>query len=136
MLGHDLSEETKTDIENQIDSAYLEIKGKKFIDKFIDDLKENFQDYVDSYLKYDSLENYKHRLAYEVHQVMTKLLLGDIEILEALRIPTEFTFDSLHEIRLKIWEICATDIENSIINAQLKEIEQLEKDIKFYRRDY
>jgi hypothetical protein len=80
--------------------------------------------------------NYLLSIADEVRKIMTNLLAGDIDQIKELNIIDEYTFDRLHEIRLKIWETCGNQIENSIIFEQKKQIESLRKEIKFCRNDY
>lgn len=106
-------------------------KLKKFSDEIFDALVNNY----DCFFSMNNKDNYLLSISHEVRKIMTNLLAGDIDQIKQLNIIDEYTFDRLHEIRLKIWETCSKEIENSIIHEQKKQIESLRQEVK-YARNY
>jgi hypothetical protein len=115
----DAIESTKTEMSKEL---------RKITDHIYDGLVEKFSDHF----AYDNENNYLETIAYEVRQIMRNLLVGDINQIKQLNIISEYTFDRLHEIRLKIWETCSKEIESCIISEQNKKIEELRKQIQMY----
>lgn len=134
MIGiYSMTTETKAiaeTIENSIEDTKTEMAKslKKITDDIYDGLVEKFQEHF----SYDNEHNYLESIAHEVRQIMRDLLSGDLNQIKQLNIISEYTFDKLHLIRLKIWETCSKEIEDCIISEQKKKIEELRKEIKFH----
>lgn len=121
----DLSEDT-VNLSNKI-AEFLSttLKDSKIVKKFFDDLYCEFQSTLDNYIEGDQSCNYRIRVSQEITRVINGILSGNECIIKSLELDTEYTFDDLHNVRLKIWETCSNDIQNSIINAQNSEIKYL-----------
>ncbi len=140
MIGtYSMTTETKN-IAETIEKSIDSVKGdmSKKLKSITDDIYEDLRSKFDEYFSYDNSQNYLESISYEVRNIMRDLLAGDIEQIKNLNIVSEYTFDKLHFIRLKIWETCSKDIENCIITEQNKKIEELRKEIKYLkqRNDY
>lgn len=125
MMMSDLSEDT-VNLSNKI-AEFLSttLKDSKIVKKFFDDLYCEFQSTLDNYIEGDQSCNYRIRVSQEITRVINGILSGNECIIKSLELDTEYTFDDLHNVRLKIWETCSNDIQNSIINAQNSEIKYL-----------
>lgn len=133
-----LSEETQK-ISNIIKNVIENSKEnyKEQIKSFSDDIYANLMESIDSWFSYNCFDTYRENVAYEVRKIITALLAGEQETIKQLDIVSEYTFDKLHEIRMKIWKTCSFGIEESIIKQYQEKIDYLEKEVKFYRqRDY
>jgi len=134
MIGtYSLTTETKAiaeTISNSIEDIKIEMS--KHLEKITDDVYEGLVQKFQDNFAYDNEHNYLESIAYEVRQIMRDLLSGDLNQIKQLNIISEYTFDKLHLIRLKIWETCAKDIENCIISEQKKQIEELRNKVKMY----
>jgi hypothetical protein len=135
MIGtYSMTTETKNialKIEEAIEETKIEMSKKlnKITDEIYERLVTKFQDHF----SYDNSQNYLESIAYEVRNIMRNLLCGDVNQIKQLNIVSEYTFDSLQEIRLKIWETCGNEIENCIISEQKKQIESLRREVKNFQ---
>jgi hypothetical protein len=100
---------------------------KRITENIYQGLVESFNDYFSQ----DNSQNYLESIAHEVRNIMKNLLAGDLNEIKDLDILSEYTFDKLHEIRLKIWETCGNELEKCIISNQKKQIEQLTKENEY-----
>jgi len=135
MIGtYSMTTETKAiaeTIANAIERTKTEMSKelKKITDHIYEELVEKFNENF----AYDNEHNYLESIAYEVRQIMRDLLVGDLNQIKQLNIISEYNFDKLHLIRLKIWETCSKDIENCIISEQKKNIEELKNQVQMYQ---
>ena len=135
MIGtYSLTTDTKNiaeTIANSIEDTKTEMA--KSLKKITDDIYEGLVEKFQEHFAYDNEHNYLESIAYEVRQIIRDLLVGDLNQIKQLNIISEYTFDKLHLIRLKIWETCSKDIENCIISEQKKKIEELRHQVKMYQ---
>jgi len=135
MIGtYSMTTETKN-IALKIGEAIESVKTEmeKDLKSITDDIYGNLVEKFNDHFSYDNENNYLESIAYEVRNIMRDLLAGDIDQIKNLDIVSEYTFDKLHCIRLKIWETCGKDIENCIISEHNKKIEELRKEIKYLK---
>lgn len=136
MIGtYSMTTDTKN-IADTIERAIYSVKEDmaKKLKGITDDIYEDLRAKFDEYFSYDNSQNYLESISHEVRNIMRDLLAGDIDQIKQLNIVSEYTFDKLHFIRLKIWETCSKDIENCIIKEQNKKIEEMRKEIKYLRQ--
>ena len=132
--GSNLSEQTN-EIGNIIERAADDAKKslKKKLEDTVIDIYDELARRVDDNFSYDTCSWFKYSVAHEVKQIITGLLIGDMKTIKNLDIVSEYTFDRLHEVRMKIWETCSEGIEQSIIKEQKEQIEDLSKQVLYYR---
>lgn len=136
MIGtYSLTLETKA-IADLIENSIIESKNElaKHMEKFCNEVYDTLHNKIESHLAYDNAENFKLTIAYEVRNIMKNLLVGDLSQIKDLSILSEYTFDRLHEIRIKMWETCGEEIEKSIITEMHKQIIELKRQVENYRR--
>lgn len=103
---------------------------KKRTVKIAEDIQNELMLNIDCYLAENIQYLYEQNVKNEVRKVVTALLLGNDETIKKFNLDSKYTFDRLHEIRMKIWETCSTSIEGSIIEEQQNTIHLLRKKIK------
>lgn len=132
-LNKDLSEETRSEVAKISEKVLEDIIRSGVIEDFIKDLYDKIQKTIEAHLAVDTQVNLCRKISEEVDRVIKKLLIGDIEILKTLNLDTEYTFDSLDLIRLKIFEKFGDSISKTVVKDLQGKIGHLEKELKQYR---
>lgn len=131
-----MSETTQQLADKMYDAAekVREKISREVIKKITDSIYEEIWTTFDTWFCSNMKDTYLENISYEVRYILREFLNGNFEIMKKCNLFSEYTFDNLHEIRLSIWKAGATEIETSIITAQKKQIEALEKELDFARR--
>jgi len=134
MIPSYLSDTTK-ELTNSI-GFFIEktINESKVTKNIFDSLHDSFQNSINDWVKLNTEDTINYHICYEVEKIIRELLLGNLDTINKLRINTEYTFNDLHKIRLKIAEVCGDDLKNILIKTQEKEIKELKEEINHLRK--
>lgn len=110
-------------------SSDIEKKFKSLLEDFIQQSWNNF----DEYLQNDARYGYERWIRQTCNEIIEGLLSGETKWLKNQNIISEYNWEKIQKIRLKIWETAGGEIANSTIKALQDEVERLKKDVKHYR---
>lgn len=104
----------------------IEKKFKCLLQEFVEESWNNFDDYLTTDARY----RYEHWIRQTCDEIIESLLSGETRWLKDQHIISEYTWEKLQKVRLKIWETAGGEIANCTINALQKEIEYLKEQNK------
>jgi hypothetical protein len=133
----ELNETVRTEIDDMFSSLEksknsIEKQFKNLLEDFISQSWNNF----DYYLTTDARYNYESWIRKTCNDIVESLLSGETEWLKDQRIISEYGWEKLRKIRLKIWKEAGGEIANSTIAALLKENEELKRERDRYLKLY
>lgn len=107
----------------------LNKKFKSIMEEFVNTSIDNFFYYLETDLEY----GVDQWIRQTCDDIIVGLLSGDTKWLKHQNIISEYDWPKIDSVRQAIWKSAGGEIANSTIAALNKRVEQLEKDIKFYR---
>ena len=123
-------------IEGQMEKSFKDLEPQ--VDKFLDNVREKLWGDIENWLIGDCASNIHSEIAREVDNIVTLLLLGDKQALEATHIVSGYTFRKLPEIRQAIFDACADDLTKQVMIDKDNQIKDLKERVEVlsYRDRY
>ncbi len=104
---------------------------KEPIKKFTESINDRLVFYIEDYLS----ENIKYIIRESINDNLLALLSGDMQSLKRMAVISEYNWTAIDDVRMKIWQECAPDIEKSLIKKLESDIERLKDRIKYYDKE-
>lgn len=120
---------------DSIDSAMNESLEKlnPQVEKFIDSVRDKLWSDVENYLISDNIENIRLTISRECQSIIEAFLVGDLTVLKATMILSDYTHSRLTEVRKAIFNACGDEITKQVIKDLEDKNKRLKEDLDFYK---